>query len=276
MAGKKTTDTPTAKPPSTPAQAGGAGGSKKSGKKKLERRVASSNNPTLEAICASMFRFDSEAQAQAVLNRVRQQFILSKEQETDNPTHAVRLWIRGFALSEEELQEGYLGHYAIIRVKKVTDNRFTLFAEKQPVELHLHPQRKRPPRKQPDWGHPIMRRIKKGKPYGNVDEARAELLRLHEEFPETSIPGKDKLHIIVYNKLLNKMPPIEKITLRVTEPEDGSGVKIIFMENLGKQKKDLPGSLQKTPPTNEDGSPAEPAGYYTKLLAAQRAKKKKK
>lgn len=197
-----------------------------------KKRYASASLPLMEAILNTLFRFSKEEQALKQLEELRERFILSKEQEDDNLS--VRLWISDFSLTEEEIAQGYLGNFAVIRHRKIGDGKFTLYPEKLEIELKNHPQKKRPKRAHPDWGHPILRVIKKKPVFQSVEDAHALLMKLHEEYPEISIPTKNKLYIILYERL--KKPPVRKYVLEI-KVKEGGGFYIDNAENTYKPKK---------------------------------------
>lgn len=131
------------------------------------------------------------------------------------------LWIKGFGLSPDEAEAGFTGHYAEMRVVPTEKGLFTLEATRVERPLEKHPQRKRPPERHPNWGHPILRAVKKGKLYTTLEAASAELERLHIEFPDVTIPGVNKLYLIVYEKRAGIKQPTRKITLELTQREGG-------------------------------------------------------
>jgi hypothetical protein len=179
------------------------------------------------------------------LNVLRNQFVISRTQDGEEPVdplESVRLWIRGYALTEQEMLDGFRGHFARIRVVRLDSERYTLVAEKLEVPLQYHPQKQRPPRKHPDWGHPILRAARKGKVYETGEKARAELQRLADEFPTISIrPNPDKLCIVVYTK--RRSPPIEKIILRVMPTPEGAFTLDIAENTRGPRPEAPPGGL---------------------------------
>lgn len=145
-----------------------------------------------------MYYFADKDKAIERLNKIRETFVGKRLEKDDAPTpDEYTLWIRGFGLSDEE-EFGYRGHYARLFVEKGKDNLWTIQAEKVDVPLHRHPQRQRPNFDHPDWNYPIMRSIKAGRVYDNYDQALGELETLHIDFPDVTIPGKGKLHLIVY------------------------------------------------------------------------------
>lgn len=236
--------------------------------------MAALDDPTIEAIVEGLFRLENEQQAVALLQRLSQQFVICREQEPVSaggcPT--LKLWIRNFGLNDEEKSKGFRGNYAIIRIFWA-DGRVSLSAEKIPTELKLHPQKERPKQRHPNWGHPVLRASQKKKNYPTVEEARADLLKLHEEFPETSIPGRDKLHLMVYSRKSN--PPIQKITLLLEPQADGT-----FLIGCKDQQK-KPVNIPPKPNAGEGGPSEEDkaaaaGGKFTSLVALQRKKKGKK
>lgn len=237
-----------------------------------KKRIATAKHPTIEAVLNGMFRFEKAEQAIQRMSAIREFFVISKEQ----PEHeaAIRLWIKGFSLTEDEEKEGYIGNFAIIRPRKVGDGKYTLYAEKDTIPLKLHPQKLRPKRKHPDWGHPILRSIRKKTPFASVEEAQALLLKLHEEYPDVSIPVTGKLYIIIYTRTTR--PPVQKFVLEIMVADKG-GFYIECRENTFE-------STQKAIAATEAGvaKPADPAfsgeapGYFASMVELKRSKKKRK
>src|SRR5665213_3449315 len=121
------------------------------------KRAASVRHPTMEAIVHGLFRFDEEWQAIKRMEAVKARFIVAKYQEADVWPPTLKLWIRAYELSDEEIAQGYHGHFALMRCVKLEDGKFTLTLTKLDVPLERHPQKKRPPQAHPDWQHPILR-----------------------------------------------------------------------------------------------------------------------
>lgn len=205
-------------------------------KKQKQRKYATTRHPLIEAVVEGLFQLETKKQAEARMKELRETFVFSREQVADEP-EAARLWIRGYGVSEEEMAQGYRGHFGIIRLFEKDDGKWTLLTEKEDVALDKHPQKERPKQAHPDWGHPLLREIKKATIYESMDEAYAVLEKLHVAFPETSIPGKDKLHIIIYQKRENG-PPIQKYNFAVKLAEgDANGFIIVGEENDYDKKK---------------------------------------
>ncbi len=182
------------------------------------KRLATEKHPTIESVVNGLFKFTNMEDAVAKLNTIKEHFVISAKLPKDENENTVKLWIRGFQIDDEEEKEGFLGNYALIKIKE-EDNKFSLIAEKQKIALKYHPQRKRPKRKHPDWGHPCMRVIKKGTVFENTEAAQKVLNQLHEEHPLVSIPAVNKLYVILYSKAYN--PPIKKFVLEIKPAEGG-------------------------------------------------------
>ncbi len=235
-----------------------------------KKRIATVKNPVIQAVSQGLFRFENEEQAKDLFKRISNNFIISKEQDKDGNT--IKIWIKGFSITPEEKKEGFLGNYASIKIVQ-KDKKFTLTAEKQVVELKRHPQKIRPKQKHPDWGHPILRRVLKKKAYKTMEEAEKDIQRLHEEFPEISIPGGDKLYLMVYNKDLAKSNtnPTQKIILKI-HPTDTGEFLINYVENRKKKVlPPLPKSAAATPATA--GSPEAAANAATSPTGSTPAQK---
>ncbi len=242
--------------------------------KKSKKRLASLQDPTLEAIAEGMFRFASQAQAVSLLQRLSEQFEIAKNQDPvkSGECPSLNIWIRDFSISKDEQAKGYKGNFARISVKKVAEDKFSLISEKLALPLQQHPQKERPKRRHPNNGHPVIRAAQRNKIYPEIELARVELLKFHEEFPETSIPGRDKLHLMLYSRQVK--PPIQKVTVRIVAVPE-KGYKFELSENIRQEK---PPAQIVTDVSAASASEPEKAalmtdGKFTSLVALQRKKK---
>ena len=104
-----------------------------------------------------------------------------------------------------------------------------------------------------------MRAIKRKKRFETADVANSVLKQLHEEYPETSVPGLHKLHLIVYERSKKKgVPPVQKYILDIRSHEkDGFYIHYERQEEARKPE------------------PKEQKGYFTEMVEQKRLKKKK-
>lgn len=187
-----------------------------------QRKYATANNPTIEALIHRLYRFPSREKALERFYTIRSTFVLSKEQPESTPEHpAAVLWIKGFEVTEKEAEKGFTGHFARMQLAKTDKGVWTLEAIKVEKPLAGHPQKKRLVSQHPNWGHPVMRAVKKAKRYETIEAANAELELLHSEFSETSIPGQGKLFLIIYEKREGYSKPTHKIVLEVKPHAEG-------------------------------------------------------
>lgn len=189
-----------------------------------KKKYASIKNPTIEAILGEHFRFADADQAKTRLEALNETFITSRlPEDVDPDPKELKLWIRGFGLSSAMREKGYIGNYARFEVKRAEKGKWTIAPVLLSIDKKYHPQRRQPPRRHPNWGHPIMRDIQKNRVHKEVETAQNELARLHELFPEVSIPLTNKMYIMVYQKTDDGQPPIKKWVLEIKATEDGSG-----------------------------------------------------
>ncbi len=247
------------------------------------RRLATEKHPTIEAITNGLFRFEKKAQALARLETIKSHFIISSKLPKDTDENTLKLWIRGYDITEDEQKQGYLGNYAAIKVIEL-DGKFTLNAEKQRIALKYHPQRKRPRGKHPDWGHPALRIVKKGLAFDNLEDAQKILNQLHEEYPEVSIPNPNKLYIIIYSKGKEATSsPIQKFILQIKNARDG-GFFIEYRANKYEKKTAGTAATAKTTGAASAGKQTTTAeapenrtkGYFTSMVELKKASKKRK
>jgi hypothetical protein len=240
----------------------------------ITRKYATIKHPSVEALVHGRYRYKDKKQALARFKNIADHFVLSKEQPQstkDNP--ATVFWIKGFAVEEAETTAGFIGHFARMEIKTLDTGLFTLVAHKVERPLATHPQKIRPTSKHPNWGHPVMRAVKRAKPYATIEEAQSELDVLHLEFPEVSIPGQGKVYIIIYEKREGIKQPTHKIAIEIAVRPEG-GFILIARDN---EKKDKPTSKHR-PDMREEREPtaadAKPGAFAAKVLLRKKSKRK--
>ena len=229
-------------------------------------RIASVDDPTILAAVRGYFRWEHDWQAREMLTKIHDNYLRSKEQDdcTGMEFPTLRLWVSGFGVTKEEKAEGYRGHFVRLTIQAAEAGKWTIAAEKLPVALDKHPQKERPKAPHPNWGHPVLRAVETAKIFPGLEIARAQLQALHIEYPDATIPGKDVLHVMVYNRKLSAGDddsPIEKITLKVKPQSDG-GAKLMLKPKTKKKKK-----------VARTVEPTETKGKFTAMVKRKRAKK---
>jgi len=233
--------------------------------KPVQKKYATAGNPSINAVIKGLYRFASVDQARTRLKQLKDHFVTSKKAGTGD---GLTLWIRGFGITEAELAEGFMGHFAVVTIEKKA-TKFTLCATKLEAPLASHPQRKRPKQSHPDWGHPILRGIKKKRLFETMEEASHELMRLHEEFPEISIPAETQLMIILYEKVEGSNSPVQKYKFEVKALPEGG-----FIINFARNERPKKPTAKKLPAL-PGAAPAETEnkGYFTAMVKLKRKKR---
>lgn len=238
------------------------------------RRYATTRHPTVAAVLAGTYRFPDLKGAQHHLHILKTHFVLSRHQSEEAGEKGIIFWVKGFELTPDEKNEGYTGNYAVIAIHKLPDGKYTLRGEKLQSELKFHPQRQRPKHKHPNWGHPILRSVKKKRIYQTAEAAQAELQLLHSEYPETTIPLTTKLYSIIYSRQQN--PPAQKFVLEIKVNDTGG----FFIEAVPNDYRPqmLP-TVGKQAVDGEEGELVleneESPGYFASMIELRRTKKKK-
>lgn len=230
------------------------------------RRYATVMHPTIGAVLANTYRFANEEQANQQLQIFRDHFVLSRHQNEESSESGIILWIKGYAITPEEKKSGFTGNYALVGIVKLPEGKFTLQATKLESELKYHPQRQRPTHKHPNWGHPILRSVKKKRIYPTIEAAQKELQMLHEEYPQVTIPLTNKLYLIIYSR--QQTPPAQKYVLEVKVGEDGGFFIDAYVNEYKAPKDGAPAKEAK----NHGEEP--PGGYFTSMVALKRSRKK--
>jgi hypothetical protein len=243
-------------------------------------KYATIKNPTIEAIIGEHFRFANPEQAQNRLEALREAFIISKlPAEVDGSPLELKLWIRGYGLSAESREAGYIGNYARFEVKQADKGKWTIAPVLLNVDKRYHPQRRQTAKRHPNWGHPIMRDIQKGRVHKTVEGAQNELTRLHEAFPEVSIPLTNKMYIMAYQKVENEGDaPIRKWVLEI-KALDAGGFHIVAAPNT--YQADTKAKIENTKKTHTNAASAAPkqgeaVGRFTSQVLLKQSKKKAK
>ena len=250
---------------------------KPAAKKKPSARLpqATLKHPTIEAILGGHFRFATKEQALARLKGVRESFSVSKLPETwKNTPPEVRLWIRGYGMTAEAREAGYLGNFAQLRVARASEEKWTIEAVLLNIDKKFHPQRRQTAQKFPNWGHPILRDVLAGRVHKTMETAQDELRRLHEAFPEVSIPLATKMYIMIYRKAgTESTSPVEKWVLDIQV----RGVGFVIVHARNTHRAAVPGSTHSE--TNGAGAdaasaPAEAQGKFTAQVLFKRRGRK--
>lgn len=187
-----------------------------------QRMYLNTNNNLVRKLLSGTYRYNTYDSACEMLKTIRENFVVSKKlvayEDAEDPGQLI-VWIRGFELTEDERNKGYVGNYVHVRITQEADHKFHISLRKMVTELSDHPQRRRPPSPMPDWGHPILRDVKKGRQYVDREEAERELSRLVHAFPDISrTEGPDRLRIMIWNSVTKK--PM-KFILEVVDGNDG-------------------------------------------------------
>lgn len=181
-------------------------------KDNFDRKIACTFNPIFEKIINGTAIFETKEEAENEVERLKGIYAFSKKLSKNGQEI---LWIRGYEISAEEEKEGYFGHFAEIHLGEKADGKFILEARKKNIELNSHPQRKRVIRRNPDWGHPALRSIKKGKLFNSKDEILAVFQQIATEYPETASIKDESLSCLVYSK--KEKPFIKKYIFNISD-----------------------------------------------------------
>lgn len=243
-------------------------------KPSLQKKLAHATHPLIEAILAELLRLPNEESAQKRLHALQDFFILSRKQPAGDNKNSLILWIKNYQVTPEEEKQGVIGNFALVSIKQTEERRFCLFATKIPAELKFHPQRFMPKRQHPNWGHPLLRQIKKGKIYESLEAASADLAKLHEQYPNVSIPNRQKLYLMIFTRATNGQKPVQKFVLEIVVTEAGKfTITTRKNEYKGKEAKPKPVVQAEDGNTPVPATPATSVGFFTAKMALKRKSK---
>ena len=168
-------------------------------------------------VVGGTYSFRSRADAEAKLTDLSRRFTIAADQKDRGPDDGILLWIKGFGLTDEERIEGVRGSFARVRVVSGPDSRWTLAARKEWVPPQQHPEPPVASGHMPPFYHWLFKKAEKGFRYPNLSAARADLRQMHEEFPDSTVPGGTR-DTLLCNKWLgkHKEPMFVRIELEAT------------------------------------------------------------
>ncbi len=264
-----------------------------------KKQYAFAEHETVQAMLHTLFRFQTLEQAQMITNKFAQEFTLAPKLSDPLDKKSFVMWVRGLEVTDDQKKLGFLGNFGKISMHQIKGGKWTMTLKKIDVPLNKHPLRKAIPRRHPNMGHPVIRSATRGKTWPTMLEANAQLVKLHEEFPEISVPGLGKLKILTYVKAEKGESPVQRIELQVTKKDEG----VYFIDVRKPQRKPQPKfslhqptddeapvaavitETAETPAATDGATPtAAPAagapkpeakGFYTNLVTKGRKKKKK-
>ncbi len=234
-----------------------------------KERYANAANPHIQALIAGLYRFETHDIALKKMAFIAKQFTTSREEMPDVPKPCLVLWIKDFALTEEEIAANFMGHFAFVTIEAMAEGGFTLSATKLPRALRFHPRRRRVQAAMPNWGHPLLRKVKNGKSFATIEEAHAALEGLHKEYPETTIPAENKLYALIFSRKENPKQPVMRMILEIQNLQ-GGGFTILPKANSA-----APPSGKKPIKNKELQEEKAAVGHFTSLVALKRKRKKK-
>lgn len=181
----------------------------------MAKKYASINHPVISALLDNGYKLPTYESAIELLNKIKDTFTISKGYEEILPEGKLKLWIRGYLLTEQERELGAVGNMCQLEIAKQNDGSHTISATKEELAPSKHPIRKRKNANMPNWGHPVLRQIKKDHVYNKFESAAEDLYNLHQEFPDTTIPGRDKLDLMIYSRKPGEDPERKKYRLQI-------------------------------------------------------------
>jgi hypothetical protein len=240
-----------------------------------EQHYASVTNPHVNALVTGRYRFEHEKLAIRKMEYLRKNFTTARQQATEDAPvdkEVLVLWIRDFSVTPEEAEQGFLGHYAFVTPEQLGTGTYTLACVKLDTELKYHPRRTRKKARLPNWGHPILRAVKKQKHYPTLAAIQAELDALHLEYPETTIPADNKLLLMIFDRQADEKNPAQKYVIKIiTDKEGGYTYEYSKNEYEGRIAVKEPGAGGAE--TASDAQAEVPQGYFTSMVALKRKKK---
>ena len=231
------------------------------------KTLASVKMPKVEALISGGYRYKTKDEAVAKITSIKNTFVKSRlKLDMENDTKVI-IWIKGYEITPEEQENGYIGNFALVFCElNAGDGKYYIKTRKINADPRYHPSRIRKKRSTPDWGHFVLRKIKKGHTYSSAEEANEDLLKIAEDLPAVSIPCTNKLYTMIYRKPENAEEKVfvKKYVFEVgTAPEVGFVIE--YKENTYKGK--IGSRVQ--------NDKKEAIGQFTSALELKRSRKRR-
>lgn len=236
---------------------------------------ANVSNPHVNALVTGRYRFEHEGVAKQKMEFFRKSFIIAKQDATaDIPESkdVLVMWIRDYAIASEELEQGFLGNYAFVTPEQMDNGIYTLACIKLECELKHHPRRTRKKTTLPNWGHPILRSVKKGKHYPTLEAIQAECDALHIEYPQTTIPGNNSLYLMIFDRKDDPKEPAQKYVLNIVANKEKGGFNFEYKKNTFEGNLALP-KESNVKKMQKDEVTQLTSGYFASMVTLKRKKK---
>jgi len=193
---------------------------------KNRKVYASINSKYISASIYGRQRFRTFDEAVQTLERIRQRYHLCKNKVSQEP-NTETLWIKWFEVSDQDAEDGWSDNGCMLSIEKLPDGKFTLRG--QLIRRDEMPSRTPHPKNKkshhPNWGDPILRKMKRKGNFGSLQSAMGALDQLVIDYPNaTDRIADDKLNVFVYvgTSPGSKKNPIEPIVVRIHPASGGS------------------------------------------------------
>lgn len=226
-----------------------------------QKQRASIKNPNIAAVVNGLFRFQTKLQAENKLQEIQEKFETSTKLPGTKQNNTCKLWIKGFALTKEEKNKGFVGNYAAITIIE-SESNYTLKAEKLDIAIKYHPEQNYANKGFASWGFYALRKIKQKEEYETIQEAQKILAEIHKNFPTTTIPYNiNRLLAMVYS-------PKTEVTKYIFEVKPTKEGKFFIEHQINKQPKKKDSGKE----SGEGQQGKKPVGYYTALMESKKKK----
>jgi len=178
-------------------------------------------HPVIDAVVKGLFAFDKEEMAKTRIESIRKDFQLFPDMKDENSGgNPLIIWIKGFDVADSEAKHGHVGNFAQIFVDG-DGEKYTIRARKIWQEARFHPEKKRTTYKNPNKGYYVLKFAENKVVFPTKEAANEELMNMHEDFPETTLPNIDKLYISVFGKNAKGRAVLDKRILKIVSTKGG-------------------------------------------------------
>lgn len=232
------------------------------------RKYANVRSTIIQAMLNDGYIFKSKKDGEDFLKNIQKKYISSKHSKLFSTGYRLYIWIHGYEVTNQEVEQNSIGNYCSFHIIKKNDN-WGIEYKKVEVDVRKHPKKKNVKQSHPNWSEPILKDFKKGRVFGTLELASKKFDKLIMEYPQACIPNENKLYLMVYeaNSKTNEKGVVKYIFEIEMNPDKEIGGYIVTHRLNEYSKND---NLVHSKPQEQK----EELGYFTSLIKLKKRKKK--
>ena len=194
------------------------------------KKLANTGNPIISELLNGYLIGARKVDVEKKLDIIREYFITSNQDNLLTGAEGIiTFWIRGFEVTEDEKERGYLGNFVTVYI--LTFDKYYYASAKKVITANnkRHPNKinNTKSKKHPNYGYKAVRFARSGKRFKRLEDATELIKNLRLDYPETSIMPKDrKIYFILWDPAHdysdNTGKSVSKVVMKAKYEKEGS------------------------------------------------------